>query len=121
MKAGDTALRAQRLNTTRRVLDFVPLSLVKIVLARTRWTPNFIVRGFTGSTQRIPLLGLVRTLTILPSKVKTTCSMRAPLTTTRNGVPSQPDAPRMAAVPRAHSSPPAGAGPGGGVHTTGST
>ena len=54
----------------------------------------------------------------MPSSEKITCSISRPDTTTLNGVPWQPDLPLTVAVPRAHSSPPAGAGPGGGVQTT---
>lgn len=45
VKRGDTAARAQRLNTTRNVRGFVPLLVANVVRATTRWVPNFSTRG----------------------------------------------------------------------------
>jgi uncharacterized membrane protein YgcG len=117
VNAGDAARRAQRLNVTRSVRDFVPLCFVKIVRASTRCTPLRIGFGFTGSLQRLALFGFDRTRTTLPSIENTTRSISRPLTVTLNAVPWQPVRPPIDAAPRAHSSPPAGAGPGGVVQT----
>jgi len=87
VKAGVAALRAQRLNVTRSVRDLVPLRVVKITRASTRWMPGLFVRGLTGRTQRLPLLGFDSVRTTLPSIVNTTRAISLPLTDTRNGVP----------------------------------
>ncbi len=87
MKAGETALREHLLNVTRSVLARVPLWLRNTVRATMRWTPLRSVRGFTGSTYWLALLGRVSRLTVLPSIVKVTDRICRPLTDTRNGVP----------------------------------
>src|SRR5436853_6281368 len=119
VNAGDTAWRAQRLKVTRSVRAPVALWRRKLVRASTRCTPTRSLRGLTDRTYIEPRLGFVSVRTTLPSSRKTTFWIWRPWTVTRNGEPWQPVLPAIAARPRAQSSPPAGAGPGGGVQTTG--